>query len=113
MNKTKTVNEQPANLSRKIFERFLSQEQMTNLLNEYNGHKLRKQGGHDRAINLEEKLTEFEKLAMDHYYNSTDIPMSEFADEAHKPVSACLSAVNRGTRKLFYQNIEKFTADLK
>lgn len=102
----------PHNLSREIFERTLPKKEMSQLIERYNKAK-KTTTGMSRATNLNRPITEFEKVALDHYLNSTDEPMREFAENAGKPVSQCLSAVHRAAKKIVYQNLEKVAHVLK
>jgi len=111
--KVEVVEKAPRTLSMGILERFYSAKQIADLMAEYNGHKKRTSRGTNRATNLDEPITDFEKMAMDHYFNSTDVPMVEFATEAKKPLSECLSATNRGCRKIVWANLTTYAQDWK
>ena len=117
MKKTKEIKHRkydkiPHNLSREIFERAMPKTEMAQLIARYNKAK-KTTAGMSRAVNLGRPITEFEKVALDHYLNATDEPMREFAENAGKPMSQCLSAVHRAAKKIVYQHLEKVVHVLK
>ena len=97
----------------KIVERFLGKRERNSLLAEYNGHKHQGRGLYNRTTDLKKPLTTFEKASIDHYYNSTDMSMGHYAHESKKSVGECMTAVQRGTRKLVLHNMGTFSQEIR
>lgn len=94
------------NLSMKIVTRFMKDQELDKFMNRYHGAK-KTTAGRNRADNLNQPVSEFEKSAVDFCFNNTDEAMKVFAGIAKKPLSQVVAAVTRGSKKILYQNMEK------